>query len=74
MYLVFPASAPVPSSFQLKMQTHSLQRVLLGEDLVISPTCEVGVAGSIPRRANWERAWNGPGIPLHGFLAPSFVP
>ena len=34
--VVFPASAPVP-----KNQTHSLQWGLLGEDLVICPTCEV---------------------------------
>ena len=40
--VVFPASTPVPSSSQPKKQTHSLQWVLLGEDLVISPTCEVG--------------------------------
>ena len=39
--LVFPASEPVPSSSQPKKQTHSLQWILLGEDLVISPTCEV---------------------------------
>ena len=39
---VLPASAPVPSSSQSKKQTHSLQWVLLGEDLGISPTCEVG--------------------------------
>ena len=40
--VVFPASAPVLSSSQPKKQTNSLQRVLLGEDLMISPTCEVG--------------------------------
>ena len=40
--VVFPASAPVPFSSQPKKQTHSLQWVLLGEDVVISPTCEVG--------------------------------
>ena len=57
---------PVPSSSQPKKQTHSLQWVLLGEDLVSSPsTCEVGVAGSIPGRTDCERAWIGPGIPLH---------
>ena len=38
----FPVFAPVPSHSQSKKQTHSLQWVLLGEDLVISPTCEVG--------------------------------
>ena len=41
-YIVIPASAPVPSSSQPKKQAPSLQRVLLGEDLVIFPTCEVG--------------------------------
>ena len=33
----------MPSSSQPKKQTHSLQRSLLGEDLVVFPTCEVGV-------------------------------
>ena len=28
--------------------------VLPGEDLVISPTCEVGVTGSIPKKTNWK--------------------
>ena len=60
-------SCLVPSSLQPKKQTHALQLVNLGEDLVIFLTYEVGVAGSIPRRINWERAWNGPGIPLHCF-------
>ena len=41
----------------------------LGGDLVISPTCEVGFAGSVLGRINCEKAWNGHGIPLHGFLA-----
>ena len=46
--VVFPESAPVPSSSQPKKQTYRLQRVLLlGEDLVISPTREVGVIGWI---------------------------
>ena len=67
MYVVFPASAPVPSSSQPKKQTHSLQWVLLGEDLVIYPTCEVGVAGLVPGRTNCEMAWIGPGIPRCGF-------
>ena len=40
---------------------------LLVMDLVISPTCEVGVAGSIPGRTICKRAWTGPGIPLLGF-------
>ena len=40
--VVFPASAPVTLSSHPKKETHSLQLVLLGEDLVISPTCEVG--------------------------------
>ena len=39
--VVFPVSAPVLSSSQPMKQTHSLQWVLLGEDLVIPPTCEV---------------------------------
>ena len=46
--LVFPASVQVPSSSQAK-DTHSLQWVILGENLVISPTCEVGGHGLIPR-------------------------
>ena len=63
--VVFPVSAPVPSNSQPKKQTHSLQWVLLGfGDFPIS---EVGVAGSVPEKINFERAWNGPGIPLHGF-------
>ena len=40
--VVFPASESVPPSFQPKKQTHSLQWVLMAEDFVISPTCEVG--------------------------------
>ena len=43
--IVFPGFVPVPSSSQSKKQT---QRVPLGEDLVSSSTCEVGVANSIP--------------------------
>ena len=54
---VLPVSATVPSSSKSKKQTHSLQWVLWREDLVIYPTCEMaGVAGSVPRRTNWERA------------------
>ena len=49
-------SASVPSTSQPKKHTHSSQWVLLGEDLVISPICEVGVTGSIPKRTNCERA------------------
>ena len=58
---VFPLSEPVHSSSQPKKQTRSLQWVLLGEDLMISPTCEGGggVASSIPTRTNCERAWIG---------------
>ena len=52
---------------QLKKQTQSVQYILLGEDLVIYLTCKVEVAGSI----TYKRAWNGSGIPLHGFLAQS---
>ena len=41
--VVFPAAtALVPSSSQPKKPTHSLEWVLRGDDLVISPTCEVG--------------------------------
>ena len=43
--VIFPASAPVPSSSQPKKQTHSLQWVHLEEDLLIFPNCEVGVPG-----------------------------
>ena len=50
--VVFPASAPIPSSSQPKKHTHSW-----------------GFAGLIPGRTNCNRAWNGPGIPLHGFSA-----
>ena len=46
--VVFPASAPVPSRSQQKRKTNSLQWVLLGGDLVISPTCNVGDAGQFP--------------------------
>ena len=42
-------------------------QLAMGENLVISPTCEVGVVGSL--RTNCERAQNGPGIPLHGLSA-----
>ena len=28
--------------------------------------CEVGIAGSVPGKADCERVWNGPGILLHG--------
>ena len=38
--VVFPASAPVPSSSQSK-KIYSMQWVLLGEVLVISAACEV---------------------------------
>ena len=54
---------------QIKKQFHSLQWVVLEEDLVISPTCEEGVDGTFPRKTNGEMAWNGPGIPFHGFSA-----
>ena len=55
--VVFPVSAPVPSSSQPKKQTISSQLVLLGEDLLISL-----------KWINCKRAWYGPGlIPLHGF-------
>ena len=40
--VVFPASAPVPSSFQPKKQTHNAQWGLLRKDLVILHSCEVG--------------------------------
>ena len=41
--------APVPSSSQPKKQIHSLQWVLLGEDLVISPTLELwGLPVQVP--------------------------
>ena len=43
--VAFPTSAPVPSSSKPKKQTYSLQWVLLGDNLVISPTCEERVAG-----------------------------
>ena len=68
--LVYPVSALVPSSTQPKKQTHNSQWVLLGEDLVISSTYEVGFAG----RINCERAWNGPKIPLHSFSAQPWCP
>ena len=58
------ASAPVPSS-QLKKQTHSLQRGLPGEDLVISPTCKLGPAGLVHGRTNYAKVRSGSGIPLH---------
>lgn len=41
---------------QIKKQFHSLQWVVLEEDLVISPTCELGVAGSIPGRTDSQKA------------------
>ena len=47
--VVFPASASVLSSLGL-----DLQWVLLGEDLVISPTYEVGVAVLIPRMTSFS--------------------
>ena len=56
---VFRESAPVPSNSQPKKQTHSLQWVLLEEDLVISPTCVLSVVGTA------KRAWNDPGICIH---------
>ena len=65
--VVFLASTLVPLNSKPKEPTHSFQWVLLGETLVISPSCEVGVVGSIPGRFNIERAWNGPVIPFHGF-------
>ena len=46
--VVFSASAAVPSSSQLEKQTNSLPFVLLGKDLVISPTCEVGLLVPFP--------------------------
>ena len=36
-------SAPVLYISHPNKQTHSLQRVLLGDDLVISPTCDVRI-------------------------------
>ena len=46
---------------------------LLGEDLVLSLACEVGVAGSIPGRNNSEKALEDPAIPLRGFWAEPSV-
>ena len=60
--VVFTVSAPVPFSSQPK-------KGFLGKDLVIFPTCEVGVAGLIPRMVNYKRGSSGPGIPLHRFSA-----
>ena len=45
------------------------EAALLEEDLVVSPACEAGVAGLILVRINCEIAWNGLGIPRHGFSA-----
>ena len=74
--VVFPESAPGPSRSQTKKQTHCLQWVLLGEDLVISPTCEGGgVAGSIPGKK--KPIAKGPGGSWDSsswFLSPNLVP
>ena len=51
--IVFPASAPVPSSSHPKKQTNNLQWVLL--DFWISLTCKVGVASSVPRAPSYKR-------------------
>ena len=70
--VVFPASAPVPSNSQPKKQTHSLQWVLLGEDMVISPTCEVEelpvqfLEGPIAKGPGWDTCSR--------FLRPTLVP
>ena len=32
-------------------------------------SCEMGVAGSIPRKTNCDRTWTDPGILFHGFSA-----
>ena len=61
----------VPSSSQQpKEQATSLQCVILGENLVISVTCEVGFAGSISRRTNCEKAWDAASRFLSTTLAP----
>ena len=59
----FSASATVPFSSQSKKQTHSLQRVLLGEDLVISPACEMG-GGGAPVQFQGEPIAKGSGMVL----------
>ena len=40
-------------------------------DLIFSPACEVGVAGSILRGTNFERAWNGPKTYMFIVFQPS---
>ena len=45
---IFSAFAPARSSSQSMKPTHSSQLALLGEDLVISATCEVRAAGQLP--------------------------
>ena len=57
----FPASAPVPSISTAC--NGSFWERISGFLLLV----EWGVAGSIPGRTNCERAWNAPGLPLHGF-------
>ena len=67
--VVFPASAPVPSSSQPKMQTDRPQLAMgpsgRGFFLLSEVTCLI---------ADRERTWNGSGIPFLWFLSPSFVP
>ena len=61
--VAFPASTPVPSSSQPKEADQQL--ALPGEDLVISPTCEVGVSWKDQLRKDLEWSW---------FLSPTSVP
>ena len=57
--VVLPATVAVPSSLQPKKQTHSLQWVLLGWDLGIFPTREVGGRQFDSRKGQWQkRSWD----------------
>ena len=59
----------VPSSSQPKNQTHGLQGVLLGEDLVISPTCKVGgLSDQMQKGLEWS--WD----ISSRFLSPTLMP
>ena len=68
---------PVPSTSQPKKQTPSLKWVLLGEDLVISPTYEMGGGGVVPVRfpegpiaRGLDLSWD----TSSWFLTPTLVP
>ena len=66
--------ALVPSSFQSKKQTHSLERGLLGEDWVISPIRELGGRQYDSRNDQLHKSLEYFWDTSSWYLSPSLVP